>query len=318
MSTRARDLGVGGIFVVGPLRSGTTLLRLLISAHPEVSGFGEFECSVSEATGESWPDLNDFYRFLDVDRQSRAHEFSIDKSLAYPELIHSFWRQKANPAAGGLTCASVHSRIDLLPKLFPKAKYIHILRDPRDVASSCIGMGWVGNVYSGVDYWVHAESAWDQLVHKYPDTQRLNISYEELVSQPEKILAGVCTFLGIEYSDKMLDIEGNTTYSRPNPKFANQWKIKLAARDIYRVESKCRDLMLLRGYKPASSEQRKISTIEKSYLALNNRVRRVFFSIKRYGLKLWLTYMLAKRLPLGRFAYQVRMQINEAQERALK
>ena len=51
------------IFIVGPLRSGTTLLRLLVGNHPDIYGIGEFEYSVSQAKGNSWPAIHQFHDF---------------------------------------------------------------------------------------------------------------------------------------------------------------------------------------------------------------------------------------------------------------
>ena len=45
-------------------------------------------------------------------------------------------------------------------------RYIHLLRDPRDVALSTILMGLAGNTYLGVDLWVETEKSWDQLASK--------------------------------------------------------------------------------------------------------------------------------------------------------
>jgi hypothetical protein len=52
------------VFVVGPLRSGTTLLRLLLDHHPEINMFGEFEGAVSQAVGDDWPDLDQLSELL--------------------------------------------------------------------------------------------------------------------------------------------------------------------------------------------------------------------------------------------------------------
>jgi hypothetical protein len=57
----------------------------------------------------------------------------------------------------------VHRHYDRLLRLWPEARFIHLVRDPRDVASSCIGMGWAGNVWTGVTRWIEAERLWDEV-----------------------------------------------------------------------------------------------------------------------------------------------------------
>lgn len=305
-------------FVVGPVRSGTTLLRLLIDHHPEVSCFGEFEGAVSQANGDEWPDLDDYYRFIAMDRQTQAYAFSVNRRLGYEALVHSFLRQQLERYPNPLIGASVHSRMDLLPRLWPQAKFIHLLRDPRDVARSCIRMGWVGNVYEGAQYWVDAERRWDRLARQVGEEQCMTIRYEELVVDPEQELARVCQFLGLDYSASMLKIESDTTYSRPNNKYANQWKKELSAKEVEWVEARCGDLMTARGYQATQGGAKDLSPLRKMALKLQSRWYRAGFGIKRHGFKNWLLYVLSKRVGPGSFKASMQSVINDRNRKLLK
>ncbi|MBB6429938.1 sulfotransferase family protein [Algisphaera agarilytica] len=302
------------VFIVGPLRSGTTLLRLLIDHHPQAYIFGEFEGCVSEAVGDNWPDIASYHEFAKTDRMMLLNGFEVDPSLDYPALMHSFIAQAYDrggqlPVLGG----TIHSRMDLLPKLWPNAKFIHTLRDPRDVARSCIGMGWASNVHGGADYWIRPEEHWDKLCSQVKPEQTLDVKYEDLVREPEAELTRVCEFLGLTYDPAMLALDVDTTYSRPDPKLAEQWRTKQSPRERQLVEYQCLDLMKARGYELSDGEPTPPGAFEKLRLNLGNRWGRVTFNSKRWGVSNWLQYAVAQRTGPKSWEAAVRKRIDEIQ-----
>lgn len=64
--------------------------------------------------------------------------------MDYAGLINSFIHQMEQP--GSVIVMNLHHHFYGVPKVFSQAKYIHLIRDGRDVARSCITMGWVGNL----------------------------------------------------------------------------------------------------------------------------------------------------------------------------
>lgn len=146
----------------------------------------------------------------------------MNKSLTYQELVGDFLAQHAAKTTKSILGAAVHSRFDLLPRLWPNARFIHMLRDPRDVARSAIFQGWVGHVYFGARYWLEAEQRWSSLVTALLEHQRTEVRYEELVYRPEAELSKLCEFLGVAYDPAMLSYDRDSTYSKPNPALAGQ------------------------------------------------------------------------------------------------
>ncbi len=312
------DLLEEPFFVVGPLRSGTTLLRLLIDHHPQINCFGEFEGAVSQAIGDRWPDLEAYHRFVANDRQTQAHQLTVNKNLDYVELVKSFLEQIYDRQPGNLIGASIHSRMDLLPLIWPKARFIHLLRDPRDVANSCIGMGWVGNVHEGAQYWLKPERHWDLLCSRVDASRRMTVRFEDLVADPDGEMKRICDFLGVEYDVAMLNIEGDTTYSRPSAKFARQWRDKLSPQEIAWVEYQCEDLMKSRGYEVITPELRAPEGWEKFRIWLQNRSYRVKFNVRRYGFLNWLMFISSKRVGPASVRMAVQRKINDIDRRYLK
>src|SRR5690606_30898833 len=122
----------------------------------------------------------------------------------YPTLLNGFLIQARDQAGKSLVGATVHRHFDRLLWLWPDARFIHLVRDPRDVARSCIGMGWAGNVWTGVERWVTAEQLWDRLRHRLTEARMLEVRYEDLLAAPDRVLARTCAFVGVDYAPAML------------------------------------------------------------------------------------------------------------------
>jgi len=307
------------LFVVGAVRSGTTMFGLMLDGHPKIRNFGEFEYAVSYAIGDEFPGVSTYRQLLELDRVFRAHGFIADERFAYHELVNSFLEQAIEDCRKPIVSATVHSRFDLLPKLCPRARYLHLVRDPRDVARSCIGMGWVGNVWYGADIWVGAETRWKRLTEKLAPADWLEIRFEELVSDTKSVLTKVCGFLDLEYSESMLEYPNHSSYDAPDSKLAKQWQRKLTRREICLVERKCSTLMESLGY-PVTSADETVRWSERAALGIDNRLRRWRFQIEHIGLGLFLQWKLAQRLGATRSAWsrQVMLRVNDIKRANLK
>lgn len=306
------------VFIVGPLRSGTTLLRLLVGNHPNILGIGEFEEAVSQAKVGEWPAIKDFHLYLRNDRAFQDHGYTIDETLNYEDLVKSFLAQAFDRDPKSIVSASIHSNFDLLPKLWPEARYIHLLRDPRDVARSCIGMGWVGNVWQGSEYWIEPEQRWDNLCEEVDESKRLEVRYESLVKDPKACLQRICDFLEVEYTDEMLNIDKISTYSKPSSSFSEQWKTKLTEEEIQLVEERCHHLMKTRGYALHSKEIKGPNFARVISLKLQNRMYRWTFNINRWGFRLWFEYNLAKRFGTKSRLEKLQNEVNSIKRLHLK
>jgi hypothetical protein len=285
-------------FIVGPLRSGTTLLRLMLNNHPNMNFFGEFEGAVSQAKGNAFPKVEEYLKFVAHDRQMQTLNFQVTPSLNYIELIRDFLKQAHGKKETDILGACIHSRFDLITKIWPNAKFIHITRDPRDVAKSTVPMGWASNVYSGSEFWLAPEKRWQKLKRKLNNESYIEVRYETLIRSTEQELTKICLFLGQQYNKDMPNIDKVSTYSKPDAKLVEQWRKKQSVKEVRLVESRCREVMKSLGYEVVNtSSGQDPSAIQKSILQINNRIYKMNFSIKRYGFLLWLYKILANRLP---------------------
>jgi hypothetical protein len=300
------------------MRSGTTLLRLMLDHHPQVCVFGEFEYAVRWIRDGQPPLLPEYYRLLESDRVFRDDHFRIDRDLDYASLLRSFLDQAAVRAGKPMVGATVHSNFHELPAIWPDARFVHIVRDPRDVARSSIDMGWVGNVWYGVPYWRGPIQRWKTLQNRVPSQQLFHLRYEDLIADPAGKLTAICQFLGLPYDAAMLSYPEDTSYQAPDPRFTQQWRRKLSDDEVRWVESACGELMEEFDYEPVHRSANAPSPWRRVQLALHHRSARVQFNVQRYGWPRYLRWQLAKRLPASSWRKRVMEDVEQVDRRHLK
>lgn len=311
----SKDRGIAApMFLVGAERSGTTLLRLMLDNHPEIAFQHEFELSVEKLPEDGgWPDLREFHEYLRLYRFA-SFRYEIDETLDYPSLIKSMLEQKrtrdGKPRLGG----TVHLHFDRIPRLWPDATFIKLLRDGRDVARSNIGMGWAGNVYFGVDRWIIAENLWAKLKSTIDPDRWIEVRYEDLVADPVRELTRICDWVGVAFSPKMLEYmhtESGKNYKYPNPKLSYQWRSKLSQREVQQVESKIADMLLARGYELSGHPRLTVSELEHELLRVDNRVGTIRHRLTTFGPRLWAESVLSRRSGSKAWADRVQLRIND-------
>ncbi|HAC66262.1 MAG TPA: sulfotransferase [Cyanothece sp. UBA12306] len=307
------------LFLVGAERSGTTLLRLMLNHNPQVSWCQEFEYSVDMIADDgTFPDLNKYYEWLETHRIFQARNFKIDPNLNYVQLVNSFLLQQKERDHKKLIGATVHHHFDRLIKIWTEARFIHLIRDGRDVARSCIGMGWAGNVWTGVERWLEAEQLWESLQQTILPERYIEIYYEDLITQPQETLTKICHFIGISYAPKMLSYPDDTTYETPNPKLIQQWRHKLSQAEIQLIESRIADVLEKRGYELSGFPLIKVSNLQQKQLRLQDWWSRVQFRVKRFGLLLFIEDYLARKSKIKPWQRKVKQKTNEISKRYLK
>jgi len=306
------------IFLVGAERSGTTLLRLMLDHHSNIAFHGEFEFVVDYFRGDNYPLLDDYYEHLAIDRLFQSSDFEIDHNLSYPQLVNSFLVQKRENTGKYLVGATVHRHFDRLLQIWPDAKFIHIVRDGRDVAQSCIKMNWAGNIWTASDRWIEVEQLWSQLKTTISPDRYIEIRYENLITQPEATLTDLCNFMGTNYDPTMLSYSQTTTYDLPDPKLLFQWKRKLSRREIQLIEAKIGNLLIKYDYELSDFPPLTLNYAIKQALKLHNKLALIQGRIKIYGLPLILSSFLSKLLELRQWQKNIQLQFNNIDTARLK
>jgi hypothetical protein len=307
------------VFLVGCIRSGTTLLRLLLDHHPDIAFNLESEFLVTQISDDGvFPDIDDYCEFLRNDRVFQHSHFEIKENLDYMALVNDFLDQKRTRDGKVIVGATIHYQFSKISRIWPKARYIYLLRDGRDVANSIVRMGSAGNAYVAADLWLETEMEWERYRGTIPDGSWIELRYKHLVANPLEELTRICDFLGVAYNDRMFGYSVNSSYGPLNPDLVGQWKKKTSKKVIQKVEAKIGDKLLLRGYELSGYPRIPISKIEESYLYLHSKIARFNRGFQEYGAVLVIREFIARRLGLKGQARRLRRMMNKIDDENLK
>lgn len=272
------------VFVYGALRSGTTVFRLMLDAHPKLSNPGEMDFLFDSLAPDTTHDTGWRYDLdkLHGSRIFRAKQLDIREGLDGLDLLDDFLSQIKARTSAEVTSINLHRNIDKVFQIMPNTRVLHMLRDPRDVARSSIQMGWAGTLYHGVAHWVDTERAWDSGSATARPDQVVAISYEGLFRDIDTTLKTVCDFFSVPFVPEMLNYHENTTYGPPDVSLTEQWKRKCTPVELQEVESRAMPLLQERGYEP-SQPQTAIRGLRKAKLDLRDLLFRWRFGMTRFG-----------------------------------
>lgn len=303
------DVDFAPVFIVSPVRSGSTLLRLMLDSHPEISNPGECDF-LFDMIGDdgSYPDATAYSRWLSTNRIFLAKSLKIDEQLASGSIIKSFVSQLSRENV--ILTMNLHRHFHRVRSVFPNARFIHLLRDPRDVAMSCLRMGWGGHVYHSADIWRDAELSWDKLRSSLTDSQFIEIRFEHLVDDIPGVLGTICAFLGVPYSERMLDYSTNSSYGPPDRKLCYQWKKSYSVEELRLVEGKLGKMIMGRGYELSGHPIMIPTALKSSQLYLTSKLMRARHQIGAYGFKLYASNFLANRLGIQKWQESCQVKKN--------
>ncbi len=192
-------------FFVGFPRSGTTLLEQILASNPDVVVLDERD-TLTEATRDL------FASDLKIDRLMRldANDAATYRDH-YWNRVRTYW-----PDIAGKAFVDKHplnsDRLPLVAKLFPTAKVLFALRDPRDVVLSCFRRRFRMNPAMYQLSTLGGAAIYYDAVMRLVDLYRAKLAlpfeyvrYEALVEDLQREVRGVCEFIGVEWSDSMLD-----------------------------------------------------------------------------------------------------------------
>lgn len=272
------------VFVYGALRSGTTLFRLMLDAHPCIANLGEadflFDHIAPDPTHPTGWRL-DVAR-LSVDWIFRGKALDLAPGKDGLDLLDDLLRQLVARAPGKAVTVNLHRHAEHLMAILPTARLIHILRDPRDVARSSIGMGWAGTLYHGVGHWIATEQSWDHIADALAPGQAMTLKFKVLLRDPDTNLHAVCDFLGLSFDPGMLKYHASTSYDPPDASMAEKWRRLASPVEVMQLEARAGDLMLQRGYL-LSGPVIRIGRLELARLWLRNKFAIWRFGMRRFG-----------------------------------
>lgn len=172
------------------------------------------------------------------------------------DLVGAFYRCHKEAEGKARWGDKTPSYIEIVPQLasmYPGARFIHVVRDGRDVARSVLARDWAGSrwLHDNTREWSRAiEFHWRWARSAHPDRMLL-VHYEDLVLDTETALRRICRFIGEEFETQMLSWQ-RTVDVQVSPRERNQhtklkltigaegiacWKREMSAREMFISEA---------------------------------------------------------------------------------
>jgi hypothetical protein len=208
-------------FFVGRSRSGTSLMRWMFDSHPQLAIPPEGQFLVPMArkraiyTSTEGFSVEQFLRDLyenksfhwwRLDQKVVADAFSsppISYSDAIRRLYALYASLKGKLCYGDKTPDNANQLL-LLSELFPEARFVHIIRDGRDVALSQLEHGFMPTLPHCAFFWRRTVTKARTAGEILGPSRYLEVQYDALVSEPDSTLATVCDFLQLSFHNQML------------------------------------------------------------------------------------------------------------------
>jgi len=153
-------------------------------------------------------------------------------------------------------------RVRGLLRLFPAARFIHLVRDGRAVAASLLPLDWgPNNALHAAEFWM-ARCALGLAAELDLGPDRvLRVRYEDILQEPESSLRRITSFIGLDYEPEMASANASkpTRYHErqhhlvgqaPVPSRAAGWQQVLSRREVEMFEAEAGDFLETLGYQP--------------------------------------------------------------------
>jgi hypothetical protein len=278
------------VFLVGCPRSGTTLLQRLVDAHPSIAALNETlwipgyyerregltpEGLVTPALVRKLLEHRRFER-MGIERAELDQLIGSNGKTSYAEFVSALFdryaRARAKPLVADKSPAYVRS-IPILHHLWPFAKFVHLIRDGRDVALSFMSWAKADRIGGSMATWQDDRVTtvalwWERNVRLGREDgsplgrdRYYELRYEALASATAQECEALCGFLDLPYERTMIRFhEGKTkrdpglpskrAWLPPTPGLRD-WRTEMGPPEVERFEAAAGSLLDELGYERA-------------------------------------------------------------------
>lgn len=269
------------LLILGVRRSGTTLLRVMLDRHSQLAVPDESyfvpqlaDRHLRRVDPDEFVDdlrrLNTLAEWdvpLDRVRERLTPDMPIGTAIATVYAVYAAERGKAR---WGDKTPMYMQNLRLLERLFPDARFVHLIRDGRDAALSFLELprGLV------TETWMHPRTPADfasqwrtevaaaRRLGRRVGPRYLEVRYEELVDDVEAVLRRICELAGLAYESTMADYAGKVDVSakphqqrlrQPPTAGVRNWRAQMSPDDVAAFDRVAGDLLRELGYESSRS-----------------------------------------------------------------
>jgi hypothetical protein len=270
------------LLMFGFERSGTTLLSMMMGAHPDLA----VPLSTTGLWYRYYAELGSYGPLAERDNVRRLAESLLneeriklwDVDLQADEVVagfdprgfsdvvarfHRLYALKKGKSYWASMDISTLKNMDTANVWFPDARFIHIVRDGRDVALSHeTYLYGTRNTLDCAQSWASAVTTNLKMGAMIASDRYCVVKYEDLVNDSERVLRNICEFIGLTYDPQMLTyydmVEAKIPKSKrslwpelgspPNDSKAYQWKAAMSEAKRVVFEREAGSLLRRLGY----------------------------------------------------------------------
>lgn len=256
--------GATPLFVLGPARSGTTFLARILNAHPGIL------------------QTNEIGIFLLLDSIIKQTAKGVASGVEYPKervaMVSGFWRENAKELILALFARLAIDQgkgplrywgdkhphhcncLDFISSLFPDARFIFLMRDPRDAICSLAEMNRVP-IRKAITGWAIFAARYDDFFARNPEAAVYALHYEQLARMPEVVVGPLFAWLGLSWPSPEVGafleqhghVEAHELFA-PEPSRVNleekvgRWRKAFTSEDVEACKLECERFMARWNY----------------------------------------------------------------------
>jgi hypothetical protein len=315
------------IFIVGTPRSGTTLVARILGRHLDVLAPAPGETHYFQeiwTRRREFGDLSDETKLAQVadrvlnifgiwdnpDLQKVTDQALTKEALltrtrelggGYGALYYAFTSLLAESATKSRYCDDTPKHLFYLHTIFaffPTARAIGCTRDPRDFLCSyknywrvAVDADRIKALYHPVNTSLLWRSSSNSLLQHATDCcqERLMlVKYESLVQQPREQIRRICDFLGLAYTDDLLQVDANnSSFESPSGGIfttsVGRWRTCLNPEEVWCAQALTRNTMRRLGYTPEGNTPSKIALLRNWLTAPLALIRAIWANARKTG-----------------------------------
>ena len=264
------------MIVLGVSRSGTTLLKEMLDAHSELAIPTEsyFIPQLWDRHGAR-PDVESL--LADLGRIARVREWGVTATdvrrrlgaePSFSDVIRAVYESYAEARGKGRfgdKTPAYMQHLELLERVFPDARYVHVIRDGRDAALSFAAMrrrprfNWSRprRIADFACAWRYEVGRARRFGRTAAAGRYFELRYEDLVAAPEERLREISSFLDLEFEPAMLEYHRSVDRSalgdhprlaQPPARDVRRWREEMEPRESELFEAIAGELLAELGY----------------------------------------------------------------------
>lgn len=262
------------LFIGGRGRSGTTLVQGMLSNHPSIKAGPEFDLM---------PEISRLFLIAKQKVKSGRLAYYYDEKVlseSFNRLTRTLLENKINIDYRVISEKSPVNvlHFDSIAEIFPKAKFINVIRDGRDNVCSHLEVGKrmlakglkpskdLTSVFIASKLWTTAIKTGYKFQKKISSNKKsvncITIKYESLVSNPKSVANKICSFLDIPLEKKMYNAIAkdvgfspdniwyteNQASQKINNSRIGRWSIELSTFQKFLISLNAQETLEILGY----------------------------------------------------------------------